>query len=131
MVSCLFRISSLVEKLCTFYGPKICDIDDIPYYAFPDFADLSKPEVMFLYIKGHCCLSNILVVNIYIYQVEGKLRKESFGYRAKFIQKSAFEIAAKGGLEWFSKMQDMDYKSAHTELVSLTGIGPKVGSRFI
>lgn len=58
--------------------------------------------------------------------MEIKLRKESFGYRAKFIQRSAAEIAEKGGLEWFSKIQDMDYKSAHTELITLTGIGPKV-----
>lgn len=40
-----YRISSLVEKLCTNYGPKICDIEGAPFYAFPDFSALSKPEV--------------------------------------------------------------------------------------
>lgn len=64
-------------------------------------------------------------------QVEDRLRKESFGYRAKFIQRSASEIEAKGGLEWFAKVQAMDYKSAHSELVSLTGIGPKVTNFII
>lgn len=98
----LNRISSLVEKLCTIYGSKIGDIDGVTYYTFPDYKAMAKPEV------------------------EDRLRKESFGYRAKFIQRSAAEIDAKGGLEWFARIQEMDYKSAHTELVSLTGIGPKV-----
>lgn len=62
------------------------------------------------------------------FQVEQELREESFGYRAKFIQRSAMEISEKGGLEWFQKVQDMAYKDAHAELVTLTGIGPKVYS---
>lgn len=66
----------------------------------------------------------ILIMSFF--QIEEKLRKESFGYRAKFIQRSAAEIEEKGGLEWFNKIQQMDYKNAHTELVTLTGIGPKV-----
>lgn len=59
-------------------------------------------------------------------KVEQELRQESFGYRAKFIQRAAFEINEKGGLEWFQKVQNMTYKDAHAELVTLTGIGPKV-----
>lgn len=58
--------------------------------------------------------------------MEQELRGESFGYRAKFIQRAAVEINEKGGLEWFQKVQNMTYKDAHTELVTLTGIGPKV-----
>lgn len=58
--------------------------------------------------------------------MEQELRGESFGYRAKFIQRAAMEIKEKGGLNWFEKIQNMDYKNAHTELVSLTGVGPKV-----
>lgn len=59
-------------------------------------------------------------------QVEQELRNESFGYRAKFIQRSAAEIKEKGGLQWFQAIQEMDYKNAHAELMKLTGIGPKV-----
>lgn len=59
-------------------------------------------------------------------QVEAQLRSASFGYRAKFIQKSASEALAKGNLEWFHKLQLLDYKEAHQELTQLTGIGPKV-----
>lgn len=40
------RISSLVEKLCSMYGPKICDFEGVEYYAFPDAERLSGPEVM-------------------------------------------------------------------------------------
>lgn len=40
------RISSLVEKLCSMYGPKICEFEGVTYYAFPDAEKLSEPEVM-------------------------------------------------------------------------------------
>ncbi len=40
------RISSLVEKLCSMYGPKICDFEGVTYYAFPDAEKLSGVEVM-------------------------------------------------------------------------------------
>lgn len=66
-----------------------------------------------------------------LFQVEQELRNESFGYRAKFIQQAAVEINDKGGLNWFQKVQNMDYKDAHAELVTLTGIGPKVKSNCL
>lgn len=59
-------------------------------------------------------------------QIDAELRLAKFGYRAKFIQKSAEEIVAKGNLQWFQLLQELDYKSAHAQLVQLTGIGPKV-----
>ncbi|KAL1383361.1 hypothetical protein pipiens_013164 [Culex pipiens pipiens] len=96
------RISGLVEKICSHYGEKICDYDGTTYYNFPDVARLAPPAV------------------------EAHLRDLSFGYRAKYIQKSAEEIVSKGGLEWFRTLQRLDYKEAHRELLTLTGIGPKV-----
>lgn len=98
----LCRISSLVEKLCTNYGPKICDVNGIAYYAFPDYEALAVPHV------------------------EQELRNASFGYRAKFIQRAAAEIKEKGGLQWFQSIQEMKYEDAHAALMKLTGIGPKV-----
>lgn len=123
------RISSLVEKLCSAYGPKICDFDGVSYYAFPDAAKLSEPEVM---------INKSVTVNVFFFkyffawsnQIEAQLRSASFGYRAKFIQKSAAEVLAKGNLEFFHKLQELDYKEAHHELTQLTGIGPKVRSFF-
>ena len=96
------RISSLVNKLCTNYGEEVCEIDGQPVFAFPELSVLAKDGV------------------------EENLRKLGFGYRAKYIQKSAEEILAKGGLKWFKELQEMNYAEAHKELQTLTGIGPKV-----
>lgn len=96
------RISSLVNKLCIHYGEKICEVDGQEYFSFPDLNALAKNGV------------------------EDNLRKLGFGYRAKYIQKSASEILEKDGLKWFQKVQEMNYEDAHTELMTLTGIGPKV-----
>lgn len=97
------RISGLVEKICSNYGEKICDHDGVTYYNFPNVETLAKEL-----------------------EVEAKLRKLGFGYRAKYIDKSAKEIMSKGGLRWFKEVEQMEYKEAHAELVTLTGIGPKV-----
>ncbi|XP_058448488.1 N-glycosylase/DNA lyase [Malaya genurostris] len=96
------RISGLVEKLCSNYGEKICVYQGITYYNFPGAQSLA------------------------LAQVESDLREMSFGYRAKYIQKSAEEILAKGNLSWFQQLQKLPYKDAHKELLTLTGIGPKV-----
>lgn len=97
------RISSLVEKLCTNYGDLICEYNGKKYYAFPSLEALNKQE-----------------------DIEMKLRELGFGYRAKFIQASAREIIEKGGLKWIDSLQKISYHEAHSELVALTGIGPKV-----
>ncbi|XP_049879687.1 N-glycosylase/DNA lyase [Pectinophora gossypiella] len=96
------RISSLVEKLCTHYGEVICEYEGITYHAFPEAEKLSQP------------------------QVESELRKLGFGYRAKFIQKSAAAIVDAGGENWFAALKEMKYKEARAELMKLQGIGPKV-----
>jgi N-glycosylase/DNA lyase len=98
----IHRISQLVEKVCTKYGQQICQFQDVDYYNFPEIAALQHSHI------------------------EQELRAASFGYRAKYIQKCSEEITTKGGLTWFEQLQAMDYKQAHAELVSLTGIGPKV-----
>ncbi|XP_055608073.1 N-glycosylase/DNA lyase [Uranotaenia lowii] len=98
----ILRISSLVEKICSNFGEQICEYDGTTYFNFPDMRALAAP------------------------QVEQQLRDLSFGYRAKYIQKSAEEILSKGGLEWFHQLQNLSYKDAHKELLTLTGIGPKV-----
>ncbi|XP_052738768.1 N-glycosylase/DNA lyase isoform X2 [Bicyclus anynana] len=96
------RISSLVEKLCKHYGEEICEFDGVAYYSFPDVENLSDPKV------------------------ESELRQLGFGYRAKFIQKSAAQIVEWEGQKWFASLQDMKYKEARLELMKLCGIGPKV-----
>lgn len=82
---------------------------------------------MIICIKNRQTPSNY-VVNIFLFtfQVDAELRAAKFGYRAKFIQKSAEQIVANGNLQWFQSLQECDYKSAHSKLIQLTGIGPKV-----
>ncbi|XP_041971960.1 N-glycosylase/DNA lyase isoform X2 [Aricia agestis] len=96
------RISSMVEKLCENYGEKICNYEDTTYYAFPDVEKLAPEEV------------------------DKALRNLGFGYRAKFIQKSAAQILEWGGEKWFETLKEMKYKDAKQELIKLCGIGPKV-----
>ncbi|KAF5275197.1 hypothetical protein FQR65_LT04229 [Abscondita terminalis] len=96
------RISSMVEKLALFYGSKICDVNGTEYYSFPKVDDLAHPSV------------------------EEKLRNNGFGYRAKYITKAAQEIVNNGGTEWLEKLKQMDYDDAKKNLITLTGIGPKV-----
>lgn len=42
-----FSISSLVEKLCKNYGPKICDLNGVTYHAFPNFDELAYSKVTY------------------------------------------------------------------------------------
>lgn len=95
------RISSLVEKLCKLYGPRLCEIDGIEYYGFPEISALATSE-------------------------EGDLRKAGFGYRAKFICGSAKLLESFGGLDWLQKLKTVPYSEAKCELMKLPGIGAKV-----
>ncbi|XP_052863240.1 N-glycosylase/DNA lyase [Anopheles cruzii] len=96
------RISDLVEKLCIHYGVLIGKYAGTSYWSFPSIAALADASV------------------------EAKLRELGFGYRAKYIQRSAEKILSLGGLDWFRRLTELDYKSAHRELVTLPGVGPKV-----
>lgn len=60
------------------------------------------------------------------FQIEMELRNLGFGYRAKFIQKSAEQIVEWGKDVWFEILKNMKYKEARQELMKLHGIGPKV-----
>ncbi len=64
----LFRISGMVENLCTHYGVKVCDLDGKSFYAFPTVEALAKEEV------------------------EANLRTLGFGYRAGYISKTAQQV---------------------------------------
>ncbi|CAI4216661.1 unnamed protein product [Parascedosporium putredinis] len=65
------RISQMVHKLCVTYGPLIGHIGDTPFHDFP------KPEALL----GA--------------EVESQLRNLGFGYRAKYIAKTAQIVAGK------------------------------------
>ena len=116
------RISQMVDKLCRNYGPLIGEVEDVEYYDFPAPVALAKPGV------------------------EQKLRELGFGYRAKYLYRTACMIAEKDegwldGLrnpespilgkevkaagEWAAEGRE-GYRQAHEELLVLQGVGPKV-----
>lgn len=92
----------MVEKLATFYGNEICQINGQSYYSFPEVAALAGESV------------------------EEKLKQNGFGYRAKFISKSAQYIMENGGEDWINDLRKMKYDDAKKTLMSLTGVGAKV-----
>ncbi|KAF7714202.1 Uncharacterized protein PECH_000304 [Penicillium ucsense] len=117
------RISQMVEKLCLNYGEFVAKIDDREYHDFPNAESLAGSDV------------------------ESNLRSLGFGYRAKYIQRTAFMVSQereKGWLEGLcnpespvfgvlpipgDEMQPQGrqgYRNAHENLLELQGVGPKV-----
>ncbi|KAK6348463.1 8-oxoguanine glycosylase ogg1 [Orbilia javanica] len=112
------RIGQMVDKLCATYGTPLGTITHTPtttssdtkppptevaYYSFPKIESLTSPDV------------------------EETLRTLGFGYRAKYIYKTACMVhndRPKGFLN--TLRDDKDYKEAHAELIQFTGVGPKV-----
>ncbi|KAI9171270.1 N-glycosylase/DNA lyase [Paramyrothecium foliicola] len=112
------RISQMVHKLCKHYGPYIGHIGEEALHDFPSPASLTGA------------------------QVEAHLRDLGFGYRAKYIAQTAKVIATEKPENWLESLRNpanpsfgvhalpkdryKTYKEAHEELLSLTGVGPKV-----
>ncbi|KAJ4372075.1 8-oxoguanine glycosylase ogg1 [Neocucurbitaria cava] len=117
------RISGMVHNLCLHYGPLIGHIEDTPYHDFPRPEALTGPNV------------------------EAHLMKLGFGYRAKYIAKTARIVSEEKGLQWLENLSNPEcpqfgvetkpagelleggregYRKAHEELLALHGVGPKV-----
>ncbi|CAO3569456.1 unnamed protein product [Mortierella alpina] len=103
------RISQMAIKLCQEYGPPITippeDAADSPrtFYGFPVMEELAKDGV------------------------EETLRRLGFGYRAKYIAKTAQMIQAMDrGEDWLRGLRKLPYEEAHSALLTLQGVGPKV-----
>ncbi|XP_071545748.1 N-glycosylase/DNA lyase [Panulirus ornatus] len=96
------RITMLVDRLCRLYGTPLVTVDGITWYSFPGVSSLAMPGV------------------------EEKLREQGFGYRAKFIHKSAQMIMEKGGEAWLHSLRSLPYQDCHSQLMCLNGIGAKV-----
>ncbi|XP_071947831.1 N-glycosylase/DNA lyase-like [Antedon mediterranea] len=96
------RITGMVEAMCTNYGDMLMEMDGEKWYSFPDAACLTGPDV------------------------ETKLRKLGFGYRAGYISSSADFIMQNGGTEWVKSLRNVTYAEAKESLLKLKGVGPKV-----
>jgi N-glycosylase/DNA lyase len=117
------RISQMVGKICTNYGPFIGNIDGHAYHDFPPPEALTGDEV------------------------EGRLRQLGFGYRAKYIYQTATMVAQERDGGWLDSLRNPEcpvfgvaprpcgqmraegrqgYREAHEKLLELQGVGPKV-----
>ena len=111
-----------MDKLCANYGPLIGHINDVPYYDMPPPAALVNPRV------------------------EAHLRELGFGYRAAYLFQTA-QMIAREKEGWLDSLRNPEnpvfgrkaspagqmqpegregYRNAHTALVKLQGVGPKV-----
>ncbi|KAI5815424.1 DNA glycosylase [Pyronema omphalodes] len=111
------RISGMVQALCSEWGMSLGSVDIqapvhpedglpleekvVEYYDFPPPEKLCGDEV------------------------EGRLRKLGFGYRAGYIAETAKMVNEKG-LDWLMELRKRPYQEVKEELVKLKGVGPKV-----
>ncbi|KAF2705050.1 putative DNA N-glycosylase [Pleomassaria siparia CBS 279.74] len=118
------RISGMVQNICIHYGPFIANLDSVPYHDFPTPQALAQDGV------------------------EANLVKLGFGYRAKYISKTA-RMVEQRGMTWLEGLCNPEtpgfgveemkgaagdmapegregYRRAHGELLALHGVGPKV-----
>ncbi|KAI0021515.1 DNA glycosylase [Xylariomycetidae sp. FL0641] len=113
------RISQMVHKLCSHYGPLVGHLGGEAFHDFP------SPQAL----TGR--------------KVEAHLRELGFGYRAKYIAETAMLISMTKPECWLESLanpenpgwmvqrtEDMSdppsYKHAHEQLLQLPGVGPKV-----
>lgn len=101
------RISKMCHSLCHEYGTFINEHDGVNYYAFPQPELLAKPEV------------------------EDRLRELGFGYRAKYIQRTAGMFMDNENyphitLDSLWELRSKTSEEAHEYLIELCGVGPKV-----
>ena len=116
------RISQMVAKLCTHYGPLIANVDGEAYHDFPQPKALTGARV------------------------EQHLRELGFGYRAKYLHQTAVMVNERG-MDWLDGLRNPEspvfgadpspagemleggregYRHAHEQLLELQGVGPKV-----
>lgn len=91
----------MVENLCLHFGEKVGSYKGIDHYSFPPPSALCGPSV------------------------ESKLRELGFGYRAKYIAKTAVQVEEQG-LDHLHSLRTKSYVDARNELLQYTGVGPKV-----
>lgn len=93
------RIRRCIQNICEKYGEKLTSKNNITYYSFPTPTSLSKAT-------------------------EDELRACNLGYRAKYVLKTAKDIAS--GTFSLEALKIMSYEDAKKELLKLYGVGVKV-----
>ncbi|KAG4305918.1 hypothetical protein PORY_000828 [Pneumocystis oryctolagi] len=96
------RITKMIDILCSKYGSFVGTIKNIDYFNFPTPERLSESSV------------------------ESELRELGFGYRAKFIQRTAWVIKNERPQQWLESLRNKSYIEAKKSLCELMGVGYKV-----
>lgn len=112
-----------MEKLCLHYGPEVGHIGTRTFHDMPAPSALTAPGV------------------------EAHLRLLGFGYRAKYLHRTAVMVADEHDVGWLDSLRNPEspilgakpsdagemlpggregYHRAHEELLALQGVGPKV-----
>ncbi|ODQ79405.1 hypothetical protein BABINDRAFT_171637 [Babjeviella inositovora NRRL Y-12698] len=97
------RISQMCDNLCIHYGDYVASYNGTKYFTFPPPAKLVAPSI------------------------EAELRALGFGYRAKYIEKTALLVhLSSTGVADLHALRAADYDTARAALLQFTGVGPKV-----
>ncbi|MFQ3549130.1 MAG: DNA glycosylase [Armatimonadota bacterium] len=100
-VNSIPKISKAIEGLARVFGKLVCEVDNSCYYAFPT-------------IERVACAD------------EDDLRQtEKLAFRGRNLKMVATQIMQKDK-DWVESLRDMPYSKAKEELLSITGIGPKI-----
>ncbi|KAG9102967.1 8-oxoguanine glycosylase ogg1 [Ceratobasidium sp. 370] len=101
----------MVHSLCVHFSPPLCSASELPdpplgstWHAFPPPSALASPAV------------------------EAKLRNLGFGYRAKYIQKTAAMLCEKheSPAKALLDLRNLSTSEARERLLEFHGVGPKV-----
>lgn len=80
----------------------MAELDGVVHHDFPSVAALAQDNV------------------------EERLRQLGFGYRAKYVAQTAYQIRHAKPDGWLTSLRTVPYPEAKQELLSLVGVGPKV-----
>uniref|UniRef100_A0A0N4ZG12 DNA-(apurinic or apyrimidinic site) lyase n=1 Tax=Parastrongyloides trichosuri TaxID=131310 RepID=A0A0N4ZG12_PARTI len=96
------RISKMVEKICELYG-ECFEYEGMKFYSLPSVEKLGKIE-----------------------NIDEVLKKNMFGYRAKYLAKTFETLNNLGGSKYLELLKEKDVLEARMHLLGLQGIGRKV-----
>ncbi|MBV9848262.1 MAG: hypothetical protein JO250_01105, partial [Armatimonadetes bacterium] len=97
----LHRIRRGIAGLCRAYGTPFGEVAGVPHYGFPSVDALAEASVAEMMTFG-------------------------LGYRARYIQAAARQVAAQGGADWLLGLRQVPYAEAKAALRTLPGVGEKI-----
>ncbi len=97
----LHRIRRGIAGLCRAYGGPGVEAGGVIHYPFPTPQALAEAPVADMTALG-------------------------LGYRARYIQATARQVTANGGVAWLQSLREVPYAEAKAALLTLPGVGEKI-----